>query len=62
MEHKHSGSKKDIPDRSDGEAEVEKSISVRDIDLQEVEGMGPATSKKLKEVDHYNKEKSKGLG
>jgi predicted flap endonuclease-1-like 5' DNA nuclease len=52
LEHKHSGRKKDIPHRSDDEAEVEKSILDRDIDLdlQDVEGIGPATSKKPKEA------------
>jgi hypothetical protein len=106
LEHKHSGSKKDIPHRSDGETEIEKSIPVRNInlDLQDVEGIGPTSSKKRKKaginsemklavtnidqlavdislylklakighysdslgiikrfLDHYNKEKRKGL-
>ena len=54
MKHKPSGSEKDkdIPHQSDNKVEAEKSSHVKDIDLdlQDVEGIGPTTVKKLNDV------------
>jgi DNA repair protein RadA len=55
-EHKHFGAKKDIPNQSGDEvahsSDAEQSSHVRDIDLdlRDVEGIGPTTAKKLEEV------------
>ena len=54
--HKHSSDEKDISHQSGNEiihnSNVDKSSHVRDIDpdLQDVEGIGPTTAKKLKEA------------
>jgi DNA repair protein RadA len=54
--HKHSDDEKDIPHQSDNEvihnSNSEKSSGIRDIDLdlQDVEGIGPTTAKKLREA------------
>ena len=54
MKHKHSSIEKDKDNtsQSDNKVETEKSFHVRDIDLdlQDVEGIGPTTTKKLKEA------------
>ena len=54
--HKHSGDEKDNPDQSGNKTphnnNADKSFHIRDIDLdlQDVEGIGPTTAKKLKEA------------
>ena len=54
--HKHSGDEKDNPVQSDNKLShnnnAEKGFHIRDIDLdlQDVEGIGPTTAKKLKEA------------
>ena len=52
MKHKRSGNEKDIPHQYDSNVEDEKSFHVSDIelDLHDVEGIGPTTAKKMKEA------------
>jgi DNA repair protein RadA len=52
LKHKRSGNEKDISHQYDGKVEDEKSFHVNDIDLDlhDVEGIGPTTAKKLKEA------------
>ena len=55
--HKHSGDEKDNPVQSDNKSShnnnAEKGFHIRDIDLdlQDVEGIGPTTVKKLNDAD-----------
>jgi DNA repair protein RadA len=52
LKHKRSGNEKDIPHQYDSNVEDEKSFHVSDIelDLHDVEGIGPTTAKKMKEA------------